>query len=191
MIPARNLRYTYAQYLEALARADLKLEYLDGDIFAMAGGTATHALLGSRVIQAIGKRLPAGCEAFTSDLKLRIDATDLSTYPDASVICGPPVPSVIDWNSATNPSLLIEVTSASTEAYDRGAKLAHYQHLPSLRAVLFVSHRSPRITVVRRDGPAWSTTDHGSGDVVKLADPELALPVDEIYAGVTLETDAN
>lgn len=189
MLPARNVRYSYSQYLSALEMSELKLEYFEGEIFAMAGGTPTHALLSARAIWALKSRLPNGCEAFTSDLKIRIDATDLSTYPDASVICGPPVPSIIDKNSATNPRVLVEVTSGSTEKYDFGAKLAHYQHLPSLQAVLLISHRSPRVTLVRRDGGAWITTDHGPGDMVRLGDPALEFPVDELFAGVALETD--
>ena len=83
--------------------------------------------------------------------------------------------------------MLIEVTSRSTEDYDRGEKLSHYQRLPSLRAVLFVSHREPRVTVVERGEAFWTERHPGPGERVTLAQPALSVAVDEIYAGVTLE----
>lgn len=79
------------------------------------------------------------------------------------------------------------MTSPSTEDYDRGDKLSHYKQLPSLEAVLFVSHRSPRITVVRRGAEGWEETEVRSGERVVLRAPALTLAVDEVYAGVALQ----
>jgi Uma2 family endonuclease len=136
---ARRLHYDYADYLRSLEVSPLKLEYCEGVIYAMAGGTRAHAELGAAVIAALHRVLPKGRRPATSDLKVRVEASDLSTFPDASVVCGEAVASSLDANAITNPALLVEVTSKSTEDYDRGEKLSHYKQLPSLRAVLYVS----------------------------------------------------
>ena len=84
--------------------------------------------------------------------------------------------------------MLVEVTSSSTEDYDRGEKLNHYKQCPSLRAVLFVSHRRPQVTVVARAGESWQQAEYRSGEAVVLLEPALTLSVDELYAGVTLDS---
>ena len=118
---------------------------------------------------------------------MRIDGSDLTTYPDVSVLCGEPVPSSIDANAIRNPVILVEVTTRSTEDYDRGDKLSHYKQLPSLRAVLFISHRSRRITSVERTIEGWTERDVRGGETVSLETPRVALAVDEIYEGITLD----
>jgi Uma2 family endonuclease len=123
----------------------------------------------------------------TSDLKVRIEATDLSTFPDVTVVCGERQVASIDRNAATNPTLLLEVTSKSTEDYDRGEKLNHYKQCPSVKAVLFVSHRRPHITVVARNGGVWDTQEYRAGQQVEVAALALSFPVDELYAGITLD----
>src|SRR5262249_3158988 len=89
------------------------------------------------------------------------ETSDFSAFPDVSVICGERRVSPIDGNALINPSLLVEVTSRSTEDYDRGEKLSHYQRLPSVCAVVFVSHRQQRVTVVERAERAWSAVSGG------------------------------
>jgi Uma2 family endonuclease len=186
MTTARRLNYTYAEYLRALADSEIKLEYCDGVIYAMAGGTPAHAALAATIIRILGQALLGKCTVYTSDLKVRIDATDLSTFPDATVICGPLQAPAIDANAATNPVLLVEVTSDSTEGYDRSEKLSHYKQLPALRAVLFVSHRRPQVTLISRSADGWDEREFRSGEKVSLGEPQLTFPVDELYAGITL-----
>jgi Uma2 family endonuclease len=139
---------------------ELRLEYLAGEIFAMAGGTPEHGMIAARVIQALGARLPATCHVLTSDVRLRIAATGLATFPDVSVVCGELVRAMDDPNAITNPVMLVEVLSPSTEEYDRGEKLRHYQQIPTLEAVLLVSQGEHRVTVVQRTSGGWETTDH-------------------------------
>jgi len=98
--------------------SDVKLEFSDGVIYAMAGGTVAHAALGAAAVRILGQALLGTCTAYSSDLRVRIDASDLSTFPDATVICGSPAPATIDANAVTNPTLVVEVTSRSTEDYD-------------------------------------------------------------------------
>lgn len=187
MSTARGLHYSYDDYVRSLELSDLKLEYCDGVIYAMAGGTIAHAALAAAATRILGQALLGKCTAYSSDLRVRIDASDLTTFPDAAVICGPPQPSPLDPHAATNPSILVEVTSRSTEDYDRGDKLSHYRQLPSLRAVLFVSHRERRITVVSRGPSGWSERNFRGGERVQLDDPGVTFLVDELYEGIVLE----
>jgi Uma2 family endonuclease len=136
------------------------LEYLDGEIFAMAGGTPEHGIAAAKLIQLLGARLPAPCQVMTSDVKVRVQATGLSTFPDLSVVCGPLERAAEDQNAVVNPTLLVEVLSPSTEEYDRGEKLRHYQQLSSLQAVLLVALETRRVTLVRRTPTGWAATDH-------------------------------
>lgn len=118
---------------------------------------------------------------------MRIEETDLSTFPDVVIVCGERTVSSIDENAVTNPTLFVEVTSPSTEDYDRGEKLRHYKHLGSLRAVLFVSHRRAQITIVERTASGWSERDVHAGEEVVLEDPSCRFPLDDIYRGIALD----
>jgi len=166
----------------------VKLEYCDGEIYAMAGGTPTHADLAAAAIRLLGNSLVGRCRVSSSDLKVRVEATDLSTFPDVTVVCGERRVSSKDPNAVTNPTLLVEVTSDSTEDYDRGEKLANYKQLPDLEAVLFVSHRRAQVTVVERAAVGWSQREIRSGEEVVLRTPPVRFALDELYAGIALET---
>jgi Uma2 family endonuclease len=176
----------YGDYLRALEQSSIKLEYCDGVISAMAGGTIAHAALGANVTSVLKGAL-RGCQVFSSDLKVRVEASDLSTFPDVSAVCGPIQASPVDAHALTNPTILVEVTSRSTEDYDRGDKLSHYKQLGSLRAVLFVSHRTASVTVVSRTKTGWEERVFRSGETLELTNPALSFPIDALYAGVTLD----
>lgn len=187
MSTAKRLHYGYVEYLSSLEMSELKLEYCDGVIYAMAGGTRAHAQLSAAAIVALHRVLPKSCRLSTSDMKVRVEASDLSTFPDVSVVCGEAIMSSIDANALSNPAMLIEVTSKGTEDYDRGDKLSHYKQLPSLRVVLFVSHRTRSITRVQRTASGWEEREFRAGEVVALESPPLTFTVDEIYEGITLD----
>jgi Uma2 family endonuclease len=181
MSSARRLHYTYAEYLEALATSALRLEYYDGEIFAMAGGTPEHGMLAANLIAMIARQLPASCRVMTSDVKVRVPATGLATFPDLSVVCGPLERAAEDASCVSNPVLLVEVLSPSTQDYDRGEKLSHYKQLPSLQAVLLVAYDARRVTVVARASGGWAVSERRDGEVVELAHPALALAVRDVY----------
>lgn len=185
---ARRLHYRYEEYLSALEMSTVKLEYCDGEIYAMAGGTRAHAYLAASLIRLLGNALLGRCRVSSSDLRVRIEATDLSTYPDVTVVCGDDRVSPIDKHAVINPSVVVEVTNSSTEDYDRGEKLRHYQQCPSVEAVLLVSHRRPQVTVVARASCGWVEREYRSGEQLVLERPELGLSVSEIYAGIELDT---
>jgi Uma2 family endonuclease len=180
-LTARGVHYTYHEYVLLEDASTVRHEYLDGEIYAMAGGSPDHAALAAAVIRLLGPQLRPGCRIFTSDLRIRIPATGLSTYPDAALVCGPTTRAADDRLAVTNPVLLVEVTSSSTEEYDRGEKLRHYMQLPSLREILIVSHRAPRLTLRRRDANEWRTVEARTGETLPVAAISGELAVDDVY----------
>jgi Uma2 family endonuclease len=177
----RGNTYSYDDYVVLEEHSLVKHEYLAGEIYAMAGGMPGHAALAGMVITLLGIQLQSGCRVYTSDLRVRIVETDMATYPDVSVVCGPIERAGDDRIAVVNPIVVVEVTSASTEQYDRNAKLAHYRFLPSLREVLIVSHREPRLTLHQRRDTGWDTSEFRGGQTVELASIAAHLPVDEVY----------
>lgn len=179
---ARRVHYTYPEYLALEEESSTRHEYLDGEIYAMAGGTPDHAALAGAAIRLLGNGLRRGCRVFTSDLRVHIAETGLSTYPDGTVVCGKSARAGHDPLAVVNPTLLLEVTSPSTEDYDRGEKLRNYQRLQSLREVLIVSHREPRVTLIlRQEDGHWTSSDFRSGQSIALVSVDGSLAVDDIY----------
>ncbi len=176
--------FTYVEYLALERDTGAKHEWCAGQVFAMAGGTPEHARLAARVSAALVVAAERrGCEAFSSDLKVRVVATGLATYPDGAVVCGPLERDKEDPNAVVNPLLVVEVLSQSTEAYDRGDKLWHYQQIPSLRAVLLVSQDSRRLELVQRgsEGDTWSRTVAEEEGAVLVESIGLSVGVAQIY----------
>ncbi len=186
---ARRVHYTYEQYLALEGDSPIKHEYLDGEIYALAEGSPEHAALAGAVIGLLSTPLPPGCRVFTSDLRVRIPATGLSTYPDVTVVCGAVHRAAEDRMAAVNPVLLVEITSRSTEDYDRGEKLRHYQQLATVREVVIVSHRGPYVTVHRRDDDdSWSASEAAVGQTIELVSIAARIAVDEIYKDALEDT---
>lgn len=183
MSTARRLHaYSYDEYAGALEVSSLKLEYWGGEIFAMAGGTPEHSALTSKVMALLDSKLPAGCRTFNSDMLLRVAASNVTVFPDGMVVCGKVERSTVGKKVAiVNPGLIVEVTSPSTQDYDRGDKLAEYKTIKSLQAVWVVAHDERRVTVVERHKRGWRETEHGSGKHVTLASPALTIDIDAIY----------
>lgn len=179
MSTARRYHHSYADYLALEKQSPFKLEFSDGEIFAMAGGTPEHGALAMRFAILCAPLLAPDCTVFSSDVKVRIHATDLGTYPDVSIVCGSVERAKDDENAVTNPRYVVEVTSTSTEDYDRGDKLSQYKQLPSLEVVYLVSHRRKEVTIVARDGRSWTETVVRSGERVTLAGGSFE--VDELY----------
>lgn len=180
---AAHAKITYDEYLAMERASDVKLEYLDGEVRAMSGGTTEHALLSANAVGILRDALRARpCNAFSSDLKIRIEASGRGVYADAAVICGKLERSPADHDAVVNPRVIVEVLSDSTEAYDRGEKFRHYRKLASLEEYVLVSQREPLVEVWRREGEAWRPAEYGPGEVVKLASIEAEVSVDELYA---------
>jgi Uma2 family endonuclease len=175
-------KYTYADYLAHEAASNVKHEYLDGDIYAMAGGTPEHAALAAAITIAIGAGLgQAPCVVYSSDLRIHVLATGLATYPTVTVVCGPPEPDPASRTTIVNPTLVVEVLSDSTEDWDRGEKLESYKTIPSLKECLLVSHREKRLELWRRSDGSWARVVATAGDKVELASVPCTLDIDAIY----------
>ena len=177
-------RYTYADYVALELTSTTKHEFLDGEIYAMAGGSEEHSALAAEVLRVLGNAVGGRpCRVHTSDLRIYVEAGGLATFPDGSVVCGPlaqhsPSPKA----TALNPSVLLEVTSDSSEEYDTGTKLEQYRTIASLHDYIVVSHRERRITVHGRTAEgAWSTRQAISGGRVRVESLDLELIVDEVY----------
>jgi Uma2 family endonuclease len=153
-IASRQVRYhySYEAYLAYERDSRLKHEYDAGEILAMAGGSRRHNALALRIGAALDSVRPPGCVAFQSDQRIRVLATGKATYPDVSMVCGPIEgdPADRSGDTITNPTLIIEVLSPSTEQGDRGDKWQHYQQLPSLQEYVLVSQSQPRVERYRR-----------------------------------------
>lgn len=143
--------FSYEEYLERERETGLKHEFLNGQVFAMTGGTPEYARLIAMMTMSLGRLIdPARCRVFSSELKIRVPATGLTTYPDIAVVCGDIEVDARDNNAVCNPSVLVEVLSSSTEAYDRGEKWAHYRRLASLQAYILVNQIPSRLEVYER-----------------------------------------
>jgi Uma2 family endonuclease len=176
-------RYTLDDYLGVEEMSSVRHEYLNGEIFAMAGGTPEHSALSAAVVTLLGGKLRGGpCRPYNADLRIRVQATGLATYPDAAVICGDPARDPGSPTHVTNPTAIVEVLSPSTEEYDRGEKREHYQRIESLREYVVVAQDRRQVEVwMRQVGQAWQSRIHLAGDHFELPSLQLRLAVDELY----------
>jgi Uma2 family endonuclease len=182
---------TPEQYLHRERNAEFRSEYLRGEMFAMAGASANHNLIVGNCVQNIGQQLKKKpCRVYPSDLKLRIQATGLYTYPDLSVVCGEPQLESDHGDVLLNPVVLIEVLSDSTEAYDRGKKFEHYRTIPSLKHYVLVAQDRHSIDCfsLNPDG-SWSLTAcQTPTGIVELAAIDSQLSAVEVYDKVVFPT---
>ena len=172
------------EYLEAERRAETKSEYLGGQVFALAGASREHNLIEANLVMEIGRQLRGRpCEVYPSDMRLRVPATGLYTYPDVTVVCGGPQLEDEHRDILLNPTVLLEVLSVSTERYDRGRKAEHYRRIDSLQEYLLVDQKEPRIERYRRHGEReWMLTEVvGLEDDVDLASIGCRLDLRDVY----------
>jgi Uma2 family endonuclease len=153
---------TFADYLEAEQRSEIKHEWFNGAVYAMSRGAPERARLSARMVRLLGNALPEDCEIYSSDMMLYIAEVKLSTYADASVVCGPLETITVKRNgrslgeAVANPIVIVEVLSESTERYDREEKFGYFRSLPSLQEFVLVSQDETVIEVFRR--PASSSS---------------------------------
>jgi Uma2 family endonuclease len=179
--------YSYREYLELEASSNVKHEYFNGEIYAMAGGTLEHAALCAAVTTALTNELRGGsCRVYSSDLRIRVLATGLTAYPDAVVICGTPERDPESDLTATNPRLLVEVLSDGTASYDRGEKLAQYKQIDSVQAVLLFSQTSHRVELHERTEHGWLTKVFTGEHQLALPALDIELSIARVYADAGL-----
>lgn len=178
-------QYTFRQYLDFEQDSNTRHEFFAGEIYAMAGGTPEHAALAAEIIATVRPQLGDGpCRVYTSDLRIRVSATGLTTYPDVTVICGTPARDPESPTTIVNPTVIFEVLSESTETYDRQQKRGHYEQIPSLAAYVLVSHREQLVEVwTRTPNDSWRRTEARTGGQVALAAIACSLDVTGLYTG--------
>lgn len=167
----REPHYTADEYLAREELAETRHEYLAGQIYAMAGGSYNHEVIGGNLFAALHQAVrTSSCLAFGSNMKIRIDAHDLYTYPDAMMPCGKPQFQKNRTDVIVNPRLLVEVLSKSTENYDRGKKFEFYRTLPSFQEYLLIDQQRVHLELFYRVGISqWDLT------IIDEIDAELTL----------------
>ena len=170
-----KVRITPQEYLELERKAEIKSEYVDGEMFAMSGATREHTLIVTNITVELGNQfVDRPCELYPLDLRTKVSSTGLYTYPDISAVCGEPKFEDDHFDTLVNPNLIIEVLSATTESYDRGKKFAHYRTIDSLKEYVLVSQTECRIERFSRQTDSnWlytETTDpEGSIELTSVA----------------------
>jgi Uma2 family endonuclease len=190
MTSPASTRFTEAEYLALERASDRKHEFVDGLIVAMAGARPPHNILPANATAALvtlGRK--RGCVTMTSDQRVHVPTTRLYTYPDVSVTCGERRYDDGDPPSLLNPTVLVEVTSDTTEDFDRGTKFIQYQTIPEFSDYIVVSHRERRIDHYRREGDGqWHLATHVRADAkVELRSLEGYLTLADVYANVELD----
>jgi Uma2 family endonuclease len=187
--PALPSNIRYADYVAAEMTAESKHEFVEGHIFAMAGGTAIHAALVAAVTAQLWSQLRGNpCRVYSSDLRVRMREADVASYPDVTIVCGEVIRDNEDRHSTTNPSVIVEVLSRGTEGYDRGKKFGYYRTLSTLQEYILVSQHQIQIErYVRNADNSWTMTVFGPGGNAVVAAIGCTISVDELYAGLTLD----
>ncbi|MBV8202625.1 MAG: Uma2 family endonuclease [Acidobacteria bacterium] len=176
-----------AEYLAMERAAERKSEYLDGEVIGMTGASRRHSLITLNVGAELNRQLEdRPCEVYVNDLRVLVVASRLYTYPDVVVVCGEPALTDRYKDTLTNPTVLIEVLSPSTEAYDRGTKFAHYRSLDSLREYLLIGQDRPRVEqYIRQENGSWLFFEEADlAAFVVLPSIECRIPLDRIYKKV-------
>ena len=181
-------RTTPQEYLERERVAEIKSEYIFGEIVAMAGGSPLHSLIVSNVQVALGSRLQQkSCAVFNSDLRVAVRWGDLITYPDVTALCGRPEYTDDKQDTLTNPTLVVEVLSGSTKSFDRGEKSRLYRMLPSLQEYLLVDQTPVEIEHWRRlPNGNWEVATIREQDAMLRLSIGCELPVAEVYRNIEL-----
>lgn len=166
-----------------------KHELIDGQVYAMTGGSVNHSRIAIRFATMVDTHLDASsCIIGNSDLRVNILGTNNYTYPDISVTCDDRDKTTTQY--ITYPCLIIEVLSKTTEAYDRGGKFRMYQNNPVLKDYLLVSSTAMEIDLYHKNNAGqWMIINYGEGDTIELKSINLSFPIEQIYRGLNLEPE--
>lgn len=181
---------TPEEYLQMERKAEVRSEYLNGRMFAMAGATLKHNRIVRNLVRDLANQLRGReCEVFATDLRLLVKPPGLFTYPDVMVICGPPRLAGDQSDTVTNPTLIIEVLSNSSKDYDRGEKFRFYRAIPEFAEYVLVAQDEMRLEhhVKQPDGSWLFRESTQRGAIVELPSIECRLSLDDVYQGVIPE----
>jgi len=175
------------EYLRMERASQEKHEYFKGEVFAMTRASENHNIVVSSTLAGLyGQLRKRPCQIYPSDMRVRIPATGLYTYPDISVICGTPEFEDDGLDTLVNPTVIIEVLSTSTEQYDRGKKFQHYRTIASLHEYILIAPDNVRIEHFARQGDQWILTDAKTIDsVLCLPSIDCTLALSDVYEKVS------
>jgi len=190
MVATQNTlpQLTPEEYFAWEAQQPQNYEYIDGQVYAMGGGSVNHSRIAVRLAALLDTHLATtSCITGNSDLKVNITGTTDYTYPDLSVTCDERDQTTTRY--ITYPCLIIEVLSESTEAYDRGGKFRLYRNNPALQDYLLVSSTRLEVDLYRREADQWLILNYQPVDTIELKSIQFSLPIEQIYRGLTLALD--
>jgi Uma2 family endonuclease len=180
--PAERTPMSVAEYLQLEAASVVRHELIDGEVYAMAGGTPAHAALVTNLAVSVGSRLRgSSCRPTGSDQRLKVPLTGAFFYADLLVVCGTYQMADDDPHAVTNPAVIFEVLSPSTRDYDQGTKFEHYRRLPSLREYVLVDQGEQRVFHhTRQESGAWLLREVTEG-APRLESLGIEVPLAELY----------
>jgi Uma2 family endonuclease len=181
-------RYTLEEYFALELSSEEKYEYFDGEVFAMSGASPAHEqIIGNLLVSLRNKLRGRGCHVFPSNLRVKVPSQPPYRYPDLTALCHEPhYENIGGLDALTNPSLIVEVLSDSTEAYDRGDKFTHYKSIESFNEYLLIAQHRPHVTHYFKaaDG-AWKYEElNDAGDLLRLESLDCGLGLRDVYEGV-------
>lgn len=187
-------RYTLEEYLELDRTSEERLEFWDGEVFCMSGGSRAHDRILINCIAHLSAKLDLSrCPVFSSDMRIKVPTAPPYRYADVSALCGEAqFEEISGVDTLVNPQLVIEVLSPSTEAYDRGEKFTHYKSIPTLREYLLVAQHRPHVTrLYKQEDGKWVHTEADELTATLTLDSlGCDLPLSEIYRGVNFDPPA-
>lgn len=180
------------EYLQQEETATDRHEYFKGEIFMMAGGTHNHEVIGVNIVSALHQHARRqGCTAYGSNMKILVKANGLYTYPDAMLVCGQLEFVAERKDIITNPLVIVEVLSASTQSYDRGDKFALYRGIPAFTHYVLIHQDQPHIEYHQKTKQGWLLTELAGLDaMLTLTGLDFQLPLTEVYLGVDWPSSA-
>jgi Uma2 family endonuclease len=191
-LPDDTVAMSESEYLAFERVNETKHEFVDGEVFAMTGASENHNLICLNLFRVLGNQLLEGpCKVYPSDMRVKVEATRLYTYPDVSVVCDDPQFADNEFDTLLNPLVIIEVLSPSTDGYDRGRKFQNYRLMSTLQEYLLVSQDTARIEhYIRQENGEWLLSDViGLDGQLKLPSIECSLLMSDVYRKVTFEVE--
>ncbi|MEA3416681.1 MAG: Uma2 family endonuclease [Thermodesulfobacteriota bacterium] len=182
-------RVTYEEYLALERKAERKSEYFNGEIFAMAGASPQHVLIVTNVVSELRSQLKTRpCTVYSTDLRLKVNATGLYTYPDVIVVCGEPQFDDDHKDTLLNPTLIVEALSESTKDYDRGGKFEQYRMIESFVEYVLIAQNKRHVEhFVRQADNRWLLSEtNRPEDTLELSSIACNLMLTEVYDKVEL-----
>lgn len=185
VISKDNLYISHENYLKGEEISPVRHEYIRGEVYAMSGGTQAHGIIALNLATLLRNHIRGtGCRAFVENMKVLIESADVYYYPDVTVTCDER-----DRNSSNSfiryPSLIIEVLSDKTEAFDRGDKFADYRQIDTLQEYILISQKEVSVECFRRNSSGrWELYTYSKGEEVHLASVDFRAPIAALYEDI-------